>query len=232
MLDYLYFHQDLVYMLLIIVVIFSYAMQMRVDSVFKKYSKVAAANGMQAHEAARYILNRYGLQNVDIMHINGNLTDHYDPKKNTIALSDSTFFSTSVAAIGVAAHEAGHAVQYGKNYLPIKIRAAFVPIAQIGSKAWLILFLVGMIASIPIFTEIGIILFACVVLFQLFTLPVEFDASRRAMKAMDELGLLSADELPCARKTLSAAAMTYVASLMVAIVQLLRLLAISGRRRN
>lgn len=220
----------LAYFLVIATVIFAYAMQARVNSTFKKYSQVGSRRNVPAHVIARQILDSYGLYDVTVMRVDGKLTDHYDPRKNIVALSDSTFFSTSVAAIGVAAHEVGHAVQYNKNYLPIKIRAMFVPIAQIGSKSWIVFFFLGMFLSLPFLLDVGIILFAFVVLFQLLTLPVEFNASRRALQVIDQQFLLDKDEIGGARKTLSAAAMTYVAGLMSAVAQLIRLLAISNSR--
>lgn len=220
----------LAYLLVIATVIFAYAMQARVNSTFKKYSQVGSRRNVPAHVIARQILDSYGLYDVTVMRVDGKLTDHYDPRKNIVALSDSTFFSTSVAAIGVAAHEVGHAVQYNKNYLPIRIRAMFVPIAQIGSKSWIIFFILGMFLSLPFLLEVGIILFAFVVLFQFLTLPVEFNASRRALKVIDQQFLLDRDEIGGARKTLSAAAMTYVAGLMSAVAQLIRLLAIANSR--
>lgn len=220
------------YFLVIFAVVFSYFIQFRLQSTFKKYSRIGSRNNVPAHVIARRILDSYGLQHIVVRHIDGNLTDHFDPRSNEVALSDSTFFSTSVAAIGVAAHEVGHAIQHNKNYMPLKIRSLFVPVAQIGSKGWVILFLLGMIMGIPIFVDIGIVLFGCVVLFQLLTLPVEFDASRRALNVISGQGLLERDEIGGARKTLNAAAMTYVAGLLVALTQLIRLIAISGRRRN
>lgn len=219
------------YLLVILAVAFSYFIQFRLQSTFKKYSKVYSRNDVPAHVIARNILDSYGLQNITVRHIDGNLTDHFDPRSNEVALSDSTFFSTSVAAIGVAAHEVGHAVQHNTNYLPIKLRSVFVPVAQIGSKGWMILFLLGMFMGISFLVDAGVILFGCVVLFQLLTLPVEFNASRRALNVIKSQGLLEKDEIDGARKTLSAAAMTYVAGLMVALTQLIRLIALSNRRR-
>lgn len=220
------------YFLIILAVIFSYVIQFRLKSTFKQYSQVYSRNNVPANVIAREILDSYGLQNIAVRHIDGDLTDHFDPRSNEVALSDSTFFSTSVAAIGVAAHEVGHAIQHNKNYLPIKIRSLFVPIAQIGSRGWVILFMLGMLMGISIFVDIGIILFGCVVLFQLLTLPVEFDASRRALNVISSRGLLERDEIGGARKTLNAAAMTYIAGLMVALTQLIRLIALSNRRRD
>ena len=220
------------YVLVLFTVFFSYAVQASLNSTFKKYSQAYSRHNVPAHVIARQILDSYGLYNVTVMRVEGKLTDHYDPKANIVALSDSTFFSTSVAAIGVAAHEVGHAVQYNKNYLPIKLRAVFVPVAQIGSKSWLIFFLLGMFMGLPIFVDVGVVLFALVVLFQILTLPVEFNASRRAITVIGQQNLLERDEIGGAKKTLSAAAMTYVAGLLAAVAQLIRLLALANRRRD
>ncbi|MCM1298266.1 MAG: zinc metallopeptidase [Firmicutes bacterium] len=232
MLDYFTHNPTAAYVLVIAAVIFSYAVQASLNSTFKKYSRVYSRGNVPAHVIARQILDSYGLYGITVMRVDGSLTDHFDPKSNTVALSDSTFFSTSVAAIGVAAHECGHAVQHNSSYLPIKIRSMFVPIAQIGSKSWIILFFIGMFMGLGFLVDAGIILFGFVVLFQLLTLPVEFDASRRALKVISGQGLLEKDELAGAKKTLNAAAMTYVAALLTAVTQLIRLIAISNRRRN
>lgn len=228
-----FFEQNsfLAYLLVIATVIFAYAMQARVNSTFKRYDKVLSRQGVQANVIARQILDSYGLYDVTVMRVDGRLSDHYDPKNNVVALSDSTFFSTSVAAIGVAAHEVGHAVQYNQNYIPIKIRSLFLPIVQFGSRTWIIFFLIGMIMSFSVLVDIGVVLFALIVLFQLLTLPVEFNASRRAIDTIKSQNLLETDEIVGAKKTLGAAAMTYVASLMVAMAQFIRLLAMSNRRR-
>lgn len=233
MLEFFYRNPAFAYFLMIAAVIFSYAMQGLVNSTFKKYSRVGSRRNVPANVIARQILDSFGLYNVNVVKVNGRLSDHYDPRQNVVALSDSTFFSTSVAAIGVAAHEVGHAVQHNTGYLPIKIRSIFVPVAQFGSKAWILFFFLGMFFSLPFLLEVGIILFAFVVLFQLLTLPVEFNASRRAMNTIESQFLLERDEIAGAKKTLSAAAMTYIAGLTVALTQLLRLLVIAnGRRRD
>lgn len=232
MLEFFTHNPTAAYFLVIAAVVFSYAVQASMNSTFKKYSQVYSRGNVPAHVIARQILDSYGLYNVTVMHVDGKLTDHYDPKANIIALSDSTFFSTSVAAIGVAAHECGHAVQHNTNYLPIKLRSLFVPIAQIGSKSWIILFFLGMFMGIGFLVDAGVILFGCVVLFQLLTLPVEFNASRRALNVIDSQGLLERDEIPGARKTLRAAAMTYIAALLTAVTQLIRLIALANRRRD
>ena len=219
------------YLLVIVTVIFAYAMSARVNSTFKKYNKVLSRSGIQACQVARQILDSYGLYNISVVHVSGNLNDHFDSRNNVIALSDSTYYSTSVAAIGVASHEVGHAVQYAKGYAPIRLRNIFAPVVSFGSSVWLLLFIFGMIMGVGILVDIGIALFMLIILFQIITLPVEFNASRRALKIIDEQNILESDEIVGARKTLKAAAMTYVASLAVSIAQLLRLLA-STKRRN
>ncbi|MBQ7125323.1 MAG: zinc metallopeptidase [Clostridia bacterium] len=206
--------------------------QAKVQSTYTKYSKVFNLKGYTAEQAARMILDKNGLQNVGIGRVAGNLTDHYNPKTNTISLSDTVYGSTSVAAIGVAAHEAGHAIQHAEDYTPIKIRTAIVPITQIGSQLSMPLVLLGILFGMYPLAYIGIILFGTVVLFQLVTLPSEFNASRRALAALSD-GYLADDEVKGAKKVLSAAAMTYVAALFVALANLLRLLIIvSGGRNN
>ena len=183
-------------------------------------------------EIARRILDMNGLNNVPVERVSGNLTDHYDPRANVIRLSDSTYSSTSVAAIGVAAHEVGHAVQHSEGYTPIKIRNTIVPVVQIASYAAWPLAIFGIIFSFSKLATFGVILFGLVVLFQLITLPVEFNASNRAIRTLETNSILSGDELAASKKVLSAAAMTYVASAVVAIANLLRLLSILGFGRN
>ncbi len=219
------------YILLILALAFSVVTSFRVNSTFARYNKVLSSRGTTAAVVARQILDSNGLYNVEIVRTPGNLTDHYDPRSNTVALSQSVYGSTSVSAIGVAAHEVGHAIQYAKGYTPIKIRSAIIPVTQFGSRIWPLLFIFGIVFNTPFLRNIGIILFAVIVLFQLVTLPVEFNASNRAIKTIDDMGILFGDELKGAKKTLSAAAMTYVASAAVAILQLLRLVASSARRR-
>lgn len=218
------------YILLLIVLAFSIFASINVNSTFSKYNKVMSSRGMPASVIARQILDSNGLYNVDVVRVAGNLSDHYDPRTNTVALSQSVYDSCSVGAIGVAAHEVGHAVQHAVGYTPIKIRMAILPVAQLGSSAWLILFILGVFLRMPILREIGIVLFAFIVLFQLVTLPVEFNASNRAIRTIDSQGILVGSELTGAKKTLRAAAMTYVASLAMSIVQLLRLIGSSRRR--
>lgn len=188
-----------------------------------------SSRGVSAATIARQILDSNGLYNVQVTRVSGELTDHYDPRTNTVALSAPVYDSISVGAIGVAAHEVGHAIQYAKNYTPIKIRMAILPVAQFGSSAWILFFILGIVFNISLLRGVGIGLFAAIVLFQLITLPVEFNASRRALATIKDQGILFAEEYKGAKKTLTAAAMTYVASLAVALLQLLRLIASSRR---
>lgn len=219
------------YFLCILAFIFALICSLTVKTTFNKYNRIGSRRGITAAEVARMILDRNGLYNVHVERISGNLTDNYNPRTNIVSLSDSVYNSTSLAAIGVAAHECGHAVQHAQDYVPIKIRTAVFPLAQIGSSMYFIVFIVGLIFSFDPLVDAGIILFLFVVLFQLVTLPVEFNASRRAMSTIRSEGLLEQDEMYGARRTLTAAAMTYVASLAVSFTQLLRLLAIRNNRR-
>ncbi len=207
--------------------------QMKVKSTFSQYSNVRNVRGLTGAQAAAAVLRHNGVFNVQIEHVGGSLTDHYDPRTNVIRLSDSVYGSTSVASVGVAAHEAGHAVQYATGYAPIKLRSAIVPLTQIGSQAALPLILLGVLFSFGALISIGIWAFALSTVFQLVTLPVELDASNRALAAIRQGGLLTDNEYPMAKKTLTAAAMTYVAALAMSLAQLLRLvLLFGGRRRN
>ena len=206
----------------------------KVNSTFNRYSKQTSARGITGREAAMRVLRSNGVTNVSIERVAGNLTDHYDPKANVIRLSAPVYDSTSTAAIGVACHEAGHAVQYAENYAPIKLRAAIIPATNIGSKLALPLILLGVLfGSSYTLIYLGIAMFSLSLVFQLVTLPVEFNASRRAMQAIEETEILTDNELKGARKTLTAAAMTYVAAVAVSAAQLLRLILLfGGRRRN
>ena len=209
----------------------------RVNTVFNRYSRVATMRGMSGRDAARAVLDANGLYHVRVERIGGNLTDHYDPKANVIRLSDSTYASTSCAAIGVAAHEAGHAIQHATNYVPIRIRTAIVPITNLGAKLSMPLILIGILLSslgeaYAMIAYIGVACFALSTLFQLVTLPTEFNASRRAVAAIEDCGMLNEEETDGAKKVLSAAALTYVAALFVSVMQLLRLLAIVSRSSN
>lgn len=203
--------------------------QAKVSSTFNKYSKVTNVRGITGADVAQKILNLYGIYDVKIERVSGNLTDHFDPRTKVIRLSDNVYSSTSVAALGVAAHETGHAIQHNKGYLPIKLRNTVLPVANIGSSLAFPLVILGIIFSYPTLVNFGIILFSAVVVFQIVTLPVEFNASRRAVSIMESQYILSDEELGGAKKVLSAAAMTYVAATIVALGNLLRLLSIAKR---
>ncbi|MCM1007186.1 MAG: zinc metallopeptidase [Ruminococcus flavefaciens] len=213
--------------ILLVMIILPIIAQVNVNSTFKKYKNVRNSRGLTADQVARQILDSNGLYNVRIERISGELTDHYDPKDNVVRLSDAVYGQTSVAAIGVAAHECGHACQHAQEYTPIKIRTAIVPITNICSRLWYFVFILG-IFLFEIFPElalIGIIMFGAVVLFQAVTLPVELDASGRALKTLEADGILDYNEVPMAQKVLKAAAFTYVTALVTSILQLIRLLA-------
>ena len=203
-----------------------------VNSTYKKYSKVISKSGYTANDVVRNILDAYGLHHVRIEHISGNLTDHFDPKANVIRLSDTTDGSKSAAAIGVAAHEAGHAVQHATGYAPIKIRMAMVPVCNIGSMLSMPLILIGILMSYPPLSIIGVVAFSLVTLFQLVTLPVEFNASRRALAILQN-AQMPEEDVKASKKVLTAAALTYVASLAVSLANLLRLIKlVNGRSRD
>ncbi len=229
---------DMTYVFLVLpCILFSLWASSRVNSTFRKYSSQLSRRHITGAQAAQRVLSGNGVHGVKIERISGNLTDHYDPRTNIIRLSDSVYDSTSTAAIGVACHEAGHAVQYAQQYAPIKLRAAIIPITNIGSKLAMPLILLGLVLSFLgdvsyTFVYLGIVCFGLSLVFQLITLPVEFNASRRAMAAIESAELLTQEEQQGARKTLQAAALTYVAATAVALSQLLRLLMIFGRRRN
>ena len=211
--------------------IFAMLMSANVKLTFSKYGKVRSAKGLPAHVISRQILDSNGLQHVQIILTPGKLTDHYNPRTNTVALSQSTYNSTSVSAIGVAAHECGHAIQHARSYTPIKVRSALFPAVNIANRTWIFLIIAGFFVNIPGMIYVGVAFFALSALFSLITLPVEFDASRRAMQTISHYGILEGREQVGARKTLTAAAMTYVAALLLSIAQLLRILAIANRRR-
>lgn len=227
------FFYDSYYLFLVLpAILISLYAQMKVKSTFNKYSQVMARSSLTATEITRRILDMNGLQNVKIEQVSGNLSDHFDPRTNVIRLSDTVRGIPSVAAIGVAAHEAGHAIQYKCGYTPIKLRNTILPIANLGSQLSVPLIIFGILFSFEPLVSAGIILFSAVLLFQVVTLPVEFNASRRAIKTLSENGILVGEELNGAKKVLSAAALTYVAAVLVSAAQLLRLLLISrGRRR-
>ncbi|MBQ1982535.1 MAG: zinc metallopeptidase [Clostridia bacterium] len=232
-----FFWGDWTIIILIPAMIFAFFAQSRVQSTFKQYAKVASRRGITGAEAARRVLDAAGLYQVRIEQVSGHLTDHYDPRDNVIRLSNSVYGSTGIAAIGVAAHEAGHACQHAEAYLPIKVRAAIIPLTRFGSALAMPLFIIGMLSAASsalgdVFMLAGILFFSFSTLFQLVTLPTEFNASARAMRVLEEGGVLTADELPGARKTLSAAALTYVAALAASIASLLRLILIFNGRRD
>jgi len=209
----------------------------QVNSTFKRYEKQLSSRRITGAEAAKRVLNNHGVYDVRIEQVSGKLTDHYDPKTNVIRLSDSVWGSTSTAAIGVACHEAGHAVQYAQNYAPIKIRAAIIPLTNFGSKLAMPLILLGILFSALgelsyVLVYAGIACFSLSLIFQLITLPVEFNASRRAIMAIEDGELLTSQELMGARKTLRAAALTYVAAVAVSLGQLLRLILLFGGRQR
>lgn len=230
-----YLGYDSTYILVLIGVVICMLASSRVNRVFRKYSTVRSRSGLTGREAAERILRANGIYDVTVRHIPGNLTDHYDPRNKTLGLSDSTYGSASVAAIGVAAHECGHAVQHATGYAPLKIRGALVPVANFGSSMAWPLILIGLLIrsdAALLFIDLGILLFSAAVLFQIVTLPVEFNASSRAVKVLETSGMLYPEEVKQTRAVLGAAALTYVASAASAILQLLRLLLISGRRRD
>ncbi len=237
-----FYYVDWTYLILVFpAVLFSLWASLKVNSTFKKYEKVKSHYGITGARAARRLLDENGLQHVKIERIGGHLSDHFDPRDNTIRLSASTYDNTSPAAIGVAMHEAGHAIQHAEKYAPIKVRQAIIPITNIGSKLAIPLIIVGTILSAfgSVQTEVGmyfaiagVVLFSFCVFFQLVTLPVEFNASKRAVKALENTYMLTDDEIPIVKKVLTAAAMTYVAALAVSLAQLLRLLTILARINN
>ena len=229
-----YYGLDWTYILVLFGAVLSMIASAKVNSTFNKYKQVRSMTGMTGAEAAQRILHQNGIYDVAVEHISGNLTDHYDPKNKVLRLSDATYGSNSVAAIGVAAHECGHALQHKDEYLPLKIRSAIVPAANFGSRLGIPIILLGVIlGSNYMLIQIGIWVFSLAVLFQLVTLPVEFNASSRAVAMVERYGILSGDELRHTRKVLSAAALTYVAAAAASILQLLRLILLfGGRRRN
>jgi Zn-dependent membrane protease YugP len=224
---------DYYYLILVVpALIISSLAQIFVKSSFAKYSKKMSQRNITGTQAAAYLLKVNGITDVKLGRIKGNLTDHFSPSEKVLRLSDSTFDSTSIAAIGVAAHETGHAIQHAKKYFPLTFRNMLVPVANIGSSAGPWLAILGIAMSFPILTDIGILLFAGSVAFYVITLPVEFNASNRAIKILKQNNILSAEELKGVKKVLSAAAMTYVASALVAMANFLRLVLISRNRRR
>ena len=204
--------------------------QIKVSTTFNKYSHIYTRRGMTGASAARRILDANGLHHVRVERVRGHLTDHYDPRANVIRLSDSVYDSGSAAAIGVAAHEAGHAVQHAEGYFPIKVRSAAIPMTQVGSMLAIPLFFIGLIFASDMLMLLGIVLYSAIAFFQLVTLPVEFNASARAIRVLRSSEMLSEDELAASKKVLSAAAMTYVAALLTSLLTLLRLIVLAGGR--
>ena len=232
----MWFFYDYYYLVLVMpMIVFSLIAQYKVNSTFNKYSKINTLRAQTGYDSARMILDKNGLYDVKIERVRGHLSDHYDPRTNTVRLSDSVYGGTSVAAVGVAAHEAGHAVQYATGYYPIKLRAAVIPMTNIGSYLSIPLIIIGLLFTGGItLAYIGVALFSLTAVFQLITLPVEFNASRRAISALRESYRFEEREINGAKSVLTAAAMTYVAALAVALAQLLRLVLIVGggsRRR-
>lgn len=229
----MFYYDPYYWMLLLPAMAIAAIAQWKVSATFRRYSGVRSAQGYTGAQAAEAVLRAHGVRDVRIERVSGHLTDHFDPRSNTIRLSDSVYGSASVAAMGVAAHEAGHAVQYAVGYGPIKLRNAIIPVCNLGSQLSMIFIVLGMILYIQPLFAVGILLFSLAVVVQLVTLPVEFNASRRALQTLESAHLLDDGELGGARKVLSAAAMTYVAALLVSLAQLLRfLLAFGGRRRD
>lgn len=229
-----YYGFDTTYIVYVLpALLFALWAQFHVKSVFSRYGKVPSDRGMTGRDAARLILDSNGLYHVQIVRVDGELTDHFDPRENVIRLSNSTYDRATAAAVGVAAHEAGHAVQYAQGYVPMKLRSAIIPATNIGSNLAMPLVLLGIAFSAPPLAYVGVLLFAFSVLFQLVTLPVEFNASHRALSLLEQGNYLNAEELKGAKSVLSAAALTYVASMISSALQLLRLLVIArGRRRD
>ena len=227
----MYYGNDPFFVLIIIALGLSLLAQWRVHSTYKRFAQVSAARGLPAEEVARQILSHYGI-NIPINQIAGTLTDHYDPRRKTLGLSQGVYGSCSIAAYGIAAHEAGHAIQHAKLYSPLTLRNFIYPVSAFGSNLGPWLFIIGMFLSLPFLRDLGIAFFACAVLFSIITLPVEFDASRRALAALRSNAYLSRQELAGAQSVLGAAALTYVAATLMAVLQFMRLLAMRNSRRN
>ena len=229
-----YYGIDMYYIVLVVpCIILALWAQAQVKSTFSRYERVLTRRGLTGAMAAEAVLRQNGVTGVAVERVAGKLTDHYDPRTNTIRLSNAVYGSTSVASIGVAAHEAGHAVQHAVGYFPLRLRISIIPLTQLGAAASFPLIILGLVMNFGALISIGILAFALSTVFQLVTLPVEINASRRALAAIEQGGLLAPDEYPMAKKTLTAAAMTYVAALAVSLAQLLRLLLIfGGRNRN
>lgn len=228
-----FFYLDYYYLILVVpTLIFAIFTQIWLKNTYKKYSGLRNARDLTGADAAMNVLRHYQIYDVKIEHISGRMTDHYDPRTKVIRLSDGVYNGTSIAAVGIACHEAGHAAQHANGYVPIKIRNAIIPICNIGSMAGIPLAIIGLFLSSELLINVGLLLYSFVAIFQLATLPVEFNASARAISVIKDSGMLIADEVPGARKMLTAAAMTYVAALATSLANLLRLLLIFGRRND
>jgi len=227
-----YYYMDWTYILVIIGAIIAAIASANVSATFSKYNRVRSNSGMTAEQVAQAMLHQAGIYDVSVQRVAGSLTDHYSPSDKVLRLSDSVYGSTSVAAIGVAAHECGHAIQHDEKYLPLQLRSASVPLANIGSKLSWVLIVVGLILGYLQLARFGVMFFCFVVFFQLITLPVEFDASARALRILSAESILDPNELKGAKKVLSAAALTYVAALLSSVLQLVRLLLLTNGRRN
>lgn len=228
----LFYWWDSTYILVILAALISLGVSAAMNATFQRYQGVRAYSGLTGAQTAQRILRSAGIYDVTVRHVSGKLTDHYDPRSKTVNLSDAVYGRASLAAVGVAAHECGHAIQNARGYVPLKVRGAIVPVANLGSQLFWPLFLLGLIFSMEPLVNLGILLFLFALVFQIVTLPVEFNASARAIRMLDSTGILSPSEVPGAKKVLRAAAMTYVAAVIGSLLQLLRLLILSGRIRN
>ncbi len=228
-----YYYFDSTYILILIGAVISMIASAKVKSTYAKYGKVMSRSGLTGTDAARTILDNAGLRHIRIERISGDLTDHYSPKEQVLRLSDTTYNSRSIAAIGVAAHECGHAIQHADHYSPLTIRNSIVPVVNIGSTLSWPMILLGLVFGFTGFLKLGILFFSFSLIFQIITLPVEFNASSRALRILDDSGMLYGEEISGAKKVLSAAAMTYVAAVIASLLSLLRLIILfGGRRRN
>ena len=228
----LFYWWDSTYILVILAALISLGVSAAMNATFQRYQGVRAYSGLTGAQTAQRILRSAGIYDVTVRHVSGKLTEHYDPRSKTVNLSDAVYGRASLAAVGVAAHECGHAIQDARGYVPLKVRGAIVPVANLGSQLFWPLFLLGLIFSMEPLVNLGILLFLFALVFQIVTLPVEFNASARAIRMLDSTGILSPSEVPGAKKVLRAAAMTYVAAVIGSLLQLLRLLILSGRIRN
>ena len=226
-----WFYYDWTVLIVLPALLFTIWAQIKVNSSFNKYSGIRTSRGITGADAARRILDANGLYNVRIEKVRGSMTDHFDPRTNVVRLSETVHDVASVAALGVAAHEVGHAIQYARHYAPIKLRSAIIPVTRVGSMLAMPIFILGLLLANDAFLLVGIFLYSFVTLFQLVTLPVEFNASRRAMKTLEGQGILYGEELSGAKDVLSSAAMTYVAALATSLLSLIRLITLANRRR-